>query len=141
MLGQPHNEVLMMRDSRYKNYESNEDRIILKDGLLFRKQFEETGSVKCYQIHIPESSVNEVLRSVQGEFGKHAGIAKPIIAYRKNYYFPKMAQLISDWFMSCEQGIRESRIDRSLTCPFLQNPNEHSIAPEDAMQNDLVPEF
>ena len=42
--------------------------------------------------------------------------------------------------MSCEQCIKESRIDRSLTLPPLQNPNEHIFAPEDAMQNDLVPE-
>ena len=43
--------------------------------------------------------------------------------------------------MSCEQCIRESRIDRSLTRPPQQNPNEHITAPEDAMQKDLVPEL
>ena len=46
ILGQPYDEVLMITDSRYKNYKPNEDRIILKDGLLFRKYFGETGSVK-----------------------------------------------------------------------------------------------
>ena len=53
ILGQPHDEVLMMRDSRYENYKVNEDTIILKGGLLFRKYFGETGSVKYYQILIP----------------------------------------------------------------------------------------
>ena len=43
--------------------------------------------------------------------------------------------------MSCEQGIRESRIDRRFTSRPLQNPNEHITAPEDAMQFDLVPEL
>ena len=43
--------------------------------------------------------------------------------------------------MSCEQYIRESHIDRSLTRPSLQNPNEHITAPEDAMQIDFVPEL
>ena len=52
-----------------------------------------------------------------------------------------MAQLIREWVISCEQCIRESRIDRSLTRPPLQNPNEHITAPEDAMQIDLVPEL
>ena len=52
-----------------------------------------------------------------------------------------MAQLIREWVMSCEQCIRESRIDRSLLHPPLQNPNEHNTAPEDAMQIDLVPEL
>ena len=43
--------------------------------------------------------------------------------------------------MSCEQCFRESRIDRSLTRPPLQNPNQHITASEDAMQIDLVPEL
>ena len=43
--------------------------------------------------------------------------------------------------MSCEQCIRESWIDRSLTLPPRQNPNEHITAPKDAMQIDLVPEL
>ena len=42
-----------------------------------------------------------------------------------------------EWVMSCEQCIRESRIDRSLTRPPLQCPYEHNTAPKDAMQIDL----
>ena len=44
-LGQPHNDVLLATDRRFKHYKANEDRIILKDGLLFRKYYGETGSV------------------------------------------------------------------------------------------------
>ena len=141
ILGQPYDEVLIMTDSRYKNYKANEDRIILKDGLLYRQYFGETGSVKYYQILIPKQLVKEVLRSLHGEFGKHPGISKTIIAYKQKYYFPKMAQLIREWVISCEQCIRESRIDRSLTRPPLQNPNEHITAPEDATQIDLLPDI
>ena len=141
ILGQPYDEVLMITDSRYKNYKANEDRILPKDSLLFRKYFGETGSIKYYQILIPKQLGKEVLRSLHGEFGKHPGIFKTIIAYMEKYYFPKMAQLIRWWVMSCEQCIRESRIDRSLTYPPLQNANEHITAPEDAMQVDLVPEL
>ena len=52
-----------------------------------------------------------------------------------------MAQLIREWVISCEQCIRESRIDRSLNPPPPANPNEHITAPEDAMPIDLVPEI
>ena len=141
ILGQPYDEVLLVTDSRYKNYKANEDRIILKDGLLFTKSFGETGSVKYYQILIPKQLVKDVLRSLHGEFGKHPGIFKTIIAYREKYYFPKLAQLVRESVMSCEQCIRESRIDRSLTRPPLQNLNEHNTATEDAMKNDFVPEL
>ena len=89
ILGQPHDEVLMMTDSRYKIHKANEDRINLKDGLLFRKKFGETGSVKYSQILMPKHLVNEVFRSLHGEFGKQPGISKTIIAYREEYYFPK----------------------------------------------------
>ena len=141
ILGQPYDEVLIMRDSQNKNYKANEDRIIFKDGLLFRKYFGETGSVKYYQTLIPKQLVKEVLRSLQGEFGKQPGIFKTIIAYREKYYFPKKAQLMKEWVISCEQCIRESHTDRSLTRSPLQNPNEHITAPEDSIQVDLVPEL
>ena len=85
ILGQPYDEVLIMTDSRYKNYKANEDRIILKDGVLFRKYFGETGSVHYYQNLIPKQLVKEVLRSLHGEFGKHPGTYKTIIAYREKY--------------------------------------------------------
>ena len=52
-----------------------------------------------------------------------------------------MEKLISEWVMSCEQCLRESRIDRRLTRLPQQNQNEHITAPEDAMQVDLVPEL
>ena len=37
ILGQPHGDVLLATDRRYKHYKANEDRIILNDGLLFWK--------------------------------------------------------------------------------------------------------
>ena len=40
--------------------------------------------------------------------------------------------------MSSGQCLRESRIDRSLTHPPLQNPNEHITAPEGTLEIDLV---
>ena len=139
ILGQPHDDALLATDRRFKHYKANEDRIILKDGLLFRKNYGETGSVKYYQNLIPKQLVNEVFRNLHGEFGKHPGITKTIIANREKYYYPNMAQLNREWVMSCEQCLRESRINPRLTRPPLQNPNEYITEPEDAMQIDLVP--
>ena len=68
ILGQPHDDVILTTDRRFKHYKANEDRIIVKDGLLLRKKYGETGSVKHYQILIPKQLVNEVLQSPHGEF-------------------------------------------------------------------------
>ena len=46
ILGQPHDDVLLATDRRFKHYKANEDRFIFKDGLLFRKYYGETGGVK-----------------------------------------------------------------------------------------------
>ena len=86
ILGQPYDEVLLTTNERFKHYKANEDRIILKDGLLFRKYYGETGYIKLCQILIPKQLVDEVLRSLHGEFGKHPGNTKTIIAYRQKYY-------------------------------------------------------
>ena len=117
--GQPHDDVLLTTDRQFRHYKANEDRNILKDALLFRKYDGEAGSVKYYQILIPMQLVNEVLRSLHGEFGKQPGITKTRIAYREKYYYPNMAQLIREWLMSCEQCLRESRINPRLTRPPL----------------------
>ena len=131
----------MTTDGRFKHYKANEDRIILKDGLLFRIYYGETGNIRYYQILKPKQLVDEVLWSLNGEFGNHPGFTKTIVAYRQKYYYSNMAKLIRQWVMSCEQCIRESRVDDSLTRPALQNPKEHITAPEDAVQKDLVPEI
>ena len=117
ILGQPHDDVLLTTDRRFQHYKANQDRIILQDGLLLRKYYGDTGSVKYYQILIPKQLVNEVLRSLHGDFGKHPGITKTIIAYRVKYYYPKMAQLIREWVMSCEKCMKEIRINPQLTPP------------------------
>ena len=83
ILGQSHDQMLMTTDPRYKHYKANEDLIILRDGLFFKKYFAKTGGVKYYQIPIPKQLVIEVVRSLQREFGKHPGIAETIIAYRE----------------------------------------------------------
>ena len=134
-------EVLLTTDKRFKHYKANEDRIVLKDGLFFRKNFGETGNIKYYQNLISKQLFDEVLHSLHGDFGKHPGITKTIIAYRQKYYYPNMLKLIKQWVMSCEQCIRESKVDDRLTQPALQDPSEHIAAPEDAMQIDLVPEL
>ena len=141
IIGQPYDEVLLRTDNWFKHYNPDESRIILKDGLLFLKYYGETGNIKYYQILIPKWLNDEIRWSLHGEFGKRRGFTKTIIAYRRKYYYPNMAKLIRQWVTSCEQCIREQRVNDRLTRPALQNPGEHIEAPEDAMQKDLVPEL
>ena len=78
--GQPHDELLFTTDPRYQHYNANKDRIIFTDGLLFVENLGETGGVNYYQNLVPNQLVIEVLRRLHGDFGKHPGITKTIIA-------------------------------------------------------------
>ena len=46
ILGKPNDEVLLTTDKRFRHHKANEDRIILKDGLLFGKYHGGTGNIK-----------------------------------------------------------------------------------------------
>ena len=140
ILGQPHAEVLTTTDRRFRHYKANEDRVILKTGLLLRNYYGETGSVRNYQILVPKQLVSEVVRSLHGGFRRHPGITTTKISYREKFHYPNMAQLIKGWLMSIEQCIKESRINRSLSSPPHQILIDITTTPEDAMQIDLVPE-
>ena len=83
IFSQTQDEVLITTDPREKHYKANGDRFIPKHGLLFIKYFGETGSFKYYHTLISIQLVNEVLQSLQGEFGGHPGIIKAIIGYRE----------------------------------------------------------
>ena len=48
ILGQPYDEVLFTTDKRFNHYKANKNRIILKDGLLFRNYYGETGNINYY---------------------------------------------------------------------------------------------
>ena len=78
--------MLIWTDSQYKRYKANENRKIVKDGILFRKYFVQMCRVKYYQILITKQLFKKFLRNLHGEFGKHPRIAKTIIAYREKYY-------------------------------------------------------
>ena len=60
ILGQSHDDVLLTTDRRLNHYKANEYRIILKGGVLFRKNYGETGCIKYYQFRIPRQLVSEV---------------------------------------------------------------------------------
>ena len=54
IFSQPSEGVLLTTDMRHKHYKANENRIVLKDGILLPKNYRETDSVTYYQVLIPK---------------------------------------------------------------------------------------
>ena len=78
LLNEPYDEHLMATDHRSLHYTAQESRIILKDGLLYRQYFGETGAVKYLQVLLPEQLVDSFIEALHGSHDNHPWITKVI---------------------------------------------------------------
>ena len=83
LLHEEYSENLLHQDARYRNYANNLERIVLKDEILVRQYFDETGNVKCHQNLLPQHLLQELLQSLHGTAHKHPGISKMLQEVRQ----------------------------------------------------------
>ena len=135
MLKEPYDTQLLNDDPRAAKYLTQEDRIIIKDGLLYRQYFGDNGKVKYSQVLLPQQLVDEFIHHHHGKYGKHPGIAKTIQQCPEKYYFPGLAAEIANHISLC----RECAQTKSSITPPLIDMSQLAIGPEDALQMDIVP--
>ena len=73
---QPLDEVLLTTGRRFKHYKANENCNLHKESLFILIYYGETDNVIFYQILILKGKVDELPRSLHGEFWKHPEWAK-----------------------------------------------------------------
>ena len=61
LLHEDYSENILQHDARYRHYANNLERIVLKDEILTRQYFDETGNVKYHQILLPRHLLRELL--------------------------------------------------------------------------------
>ena len=111
----------------------------MRQEVLTRRYYDETGMVSHYQVLLPKQLLEEFLQSLHGMCAKHPGITKMIQEARQKYYYPALAKHIRRWVMGCEDCIKNKRIDNSqLKTPLLNCP-DWDLGPEDALQMDVLP--
>ena len=139
LLHEKYSENLLQQDARYRHYTNNLERIVLKDEILTRQYFDETGNVKYHQILLPQHLLQELFHSLHGTAHKHPGISKMLQEIRQRYYYPNMAKHVKKWVEGCEECARDKRVPNVTITPELLNLPEWDLGPEDAMQIDLLP--
>ena len=91
---------LLQTDPKAKRLLVHENRLIVKDGILMRKYYEECGQVTHHQTLIPEHLIAELLKTIYGQTGKHPGITKMIQQeFRSKSYYPGLAKRIKQWVL------------------------------------------
>ena len=115
------------------------DRIVLKNEIVTRQYYDETGQVKYHQVLLPKHLLKEMLQALHGTAHKYPGISKMLQEIRQKYYYPGIAKHVKKWVEGCVTCAKDKRVPNNTITPELLNLPEWDLGPEDAMQIDLLP--
>ena len=85
--GNPFDENELASDYRYQHYLQNITRIEIKQEVLTRKYYTDTGTISHYQILLPIQLLDEFLQALHGHNSNHPRITKMIQEARQKYYY------------------------------------------------------
>ena len=93
------------------------DRIVLKDKIVTRQYYDETGEVKYHEILLPKHPLRELLYALQ----KHPGIFKMLQEIRQKHYHPGIGKHVKKWGEGCETCAKDKRVPSNSITPELFN--------------------
>ena len=134
-----YSETILQQVPRYRHYCRQLHRLSVQDDIIFRDNYDETGSVQIRQALQPKHLVTELRQSLHGTANKHPGISKMLHEIRQKYYYPGIAKIVKTWVQVCEICIKDKRIKNTSITHELLNLPEWDLGPEDALQIDLLP--
>ena len=137
--GEPYDETQFTQDYRYKHYLQNIMRIEIKQDVLTRRYYNDTGMITHYQILLPKQLLDEFLHGLYDHNANHPGKPKMIQEARQKYYYPCIAKYIRNWVTKCQMCIQNKRINNDLLKTELLNCPEWDLGPEDILQMDILP--
>ena len=115
------------------------DRIVLKDEVITRQYYDETGQIKYHQILLPIRLLKELLHALYVTAHKLLGISKLLQQIRQKYNYRGIAKPVKRWVEGCETCAKDKRVPNNAITPELLNLQEWDLGPEDVMHINLLP--
>ena len=114
---------------------------MLKDEIITRQYYDETGQVKHHQISLPKHLLKELLQAIYGTAHRHPGISKMLQEIRQKYYYPGIAKHVKKWVEGRETCVKDKWAPNTVITPKWLNLPEKDLGPEDAykLKIDLLP--
>ena len=137
--GEPYEETEFTQDYRYKHYLQNIMRIEMKQDVLTRRYYNDTGIISHYQILLPKQLLDEFVHALHGHNANHRGIPKMIQEARQEHCYPCIAKYIRNRVTKCQMCIQNKRINNDLLKLQLLNCPDWDLGPEDILQTDILP--
>ena len=125
--GNPSDENELASDYRYQHYLQNITRTEIKQEVLTRKYYTDTGTISHYQILLPIQLLDEFLQDLHGQNSNNPRIIKMIQEAIQKYYYPCMAKYIKKLVRNCQICIQTKRINNDLLRTELLNCPEWDL--------------
>ena len=133
---------LKYASSRRKKYAKQINRLELKDAILYRKFFNDTGQVKYLQYCLPKHLWQEVVyRLHNSPSGEHIGMGRTLEEFRKRFYFPGFTEFFVNIIRNCLTCLQLKKSSSRYQTPPLQPISSLQSFPGEMMQIDIVGPF
>ena len=116
-------ETEFTQDYRCKHYRQNIPCIEIRQDVLTRRYYNDTGMISYYQVLLPKQLLEEFLHALHGHNGNHLVITKMIQEARQKYFYPCIAKNIRTCVRESQMYIQNKRISidllktEQLNCP------------------------
>ena len=137
MLGLRFDEQILINDARYIRHSRNKKRIIIKDDILCRQNYNDLGEISHLQALLSGKLLKVLLQTLHGTTGKHSGISIMMREIRQKIYFPSIATFVRNWVRDCEVCIQDKRVNNTRITPEIIYIPEWDLGPEDLIQIGL----
>ena len=125
-----------------RKYNKHLDRLQLKNGILYRKFFDDVGKISNLQVCIPKQLRDEVIYRIHNSpTGGHIGIVRTAKEFRKRFYFPGFSEFLINYVKNCLSCSTQKRVNKKQLHPPLQPISSEQLFPGDMLQIDLVGPF
>ena len=115
-----YSEEILQQDIWYKHHLINFERIVLKDEIVTRQYYHETGQIKYHQSLLPKHLLRELLQALHGTAPKHVlGISKALQEIQQKVYYQGIAKRVQKWAKGCEICAKERRVANNAKSPEL----------------------
>ena len=98
LLHEEYSENILQQDARYRHYANNLERLVVKEDILTRQSFDETGNIKYHQILLTQHLQQKLLQSFHGTAHKQPGISKMLQEIRHyEVFYEAWRSILQSW--------------------------------------------
>ena len=122
-----------------KKYYKQLDRLVTENDILYRKFFNDDGTVKHKQLCVPQKFGKELdYRIHNSKTAGHSGISRTAQEFRKRFYFPGFTKYLIEAIKNCLTCMQLKRANEQHQRSNLQPVSSEQSFPGDMIQIDLI---